>query len=75
RDERYGASSLHWAAWCGHSDIVALILAAEANVSAINFDGKTPFDCATIFSQNEIEDHLRNHGGRTAAELKAEASK
>ena len=75
RDERYGASSLHWAAWCGHSDIVELILAAEANVNAINFDGETPLDCATHFSQNEIAALLRKHGGRTAAELKTEASK
>ena len=75
RDEPYGVSSLHSAAWCGHPDIVELILAAEAKVNVINFDGKTPLDCATIFSQNEIEDHLRNHGGRTAAELKAEAFK
>ncbi len=28
--------------------------AAEANVNAINFDGETPLDCATNFSQNEI---------------------
>ena len=75
RDEPYGVSSLPSAAWGGHPDIVELILAAEAKVNVINFDSKTPLDCATIFSQNEIEGHLRNHGGRTAAELKAEAFK
>ena len=75
RDERYGASSLHWAAWCGHPDIVELILAAEADVNAINFEGETPLDCATNFSQNEIAALLRKHGGKTAAELKTEASK
>ena len=75
RDERYGASSLHWAAWCGHPDIVELILAAEANVNAINFDGETPLDCATNFYQKEIAALLRKHGGRTAAEVKTEASK
>lgn len=75
RNEPCGASSLHSAAWCGHPNIVELILAAEANVNAINFDGKMPLDCATIFPQNEIEDLLRNHVGRTAAELKAEAFK
>jgi len=75
RDERYGASSLHWAAWCGHPDIVELILAAEANVNAINFDGETPLDCATNFSQNEIAAILRKNGGKTADELKAKAAK
>ena len=75
RDERYGASSLHWAAWCGHPDIVELIIAAKANVNAINFEGETPLDCATNFSQNEIVALLRKHGGKTAAELKTEASK
>jgi ankyrin repeat protein len=75
RDERYGASSLHWAAWCGHPDIVELIIAARANVNAINFDGETPLDCAKNFSQNEIAAILREHGGKTADELKAEAEK
>ena len=75
RDERYGASSLHWAAWCGHPDIVEVIIAARANVNAINFDGETPLDCATNFSQNEIAALLRKHGGKTADELKAKAAK
>ena len=75
RDERYGASSLHWAAWCGHPDIVEVIIAARANVNAINFDGETPLDCATNFSQNEIVALLRKHGGKTADELKAKAAK
>ncbi len=75
RDERYGASSLHWAAWCGHPDIVELIIAARANVNAFNFDGETPLDCAKNFSQNEIAAILREHGGKTADELKAEAEK
>ena len=75
RDERYGASSLHWAAWCGHPDIVELIIAAKANVNAINFDGETPLDCATSFSQNEIAALLREHGAKTAGELKTKAAK
>ena len=75
RDERYGASSLHWAAWCGHPDIVELILAARANVNVVNFDGETPLDCANNFSQDEIAALLRRHGGKTAAELKAGAAK
>ena len=75
RDERYGASSLHWATWCGHPDIVELILAARANVNAVNFDGETPLDCATNFSQNEIAALLRKHGGKTGSELKAEGVK
>ena len=74
RNEPCGASSLHSAAWCGHPDVVELILAAEANVNAINFDGETPLDCATNFSQNEIAALLRKHGGKTAAKLKTEAS-
>ena len=75
RDERYGATSLHWAAWCGHPDIVELTLAAGANVNAVNFDGETPLDCAKNFSQDEIAALLRRHGGRTAAELKTETEK
>jgi ankyrin repeat protein len=41
----------------------------------INFDGETPLDCATNFSQNEIAAILRKNGGKTADELKAKAAK
>ena len=75
RDERYGATSLHWAAWCGHLNIVELILAARSNVNAVNFGGETPLDCAKKFSQDEITTLLRRHGGRTAAELKTQTKK
>ena len=75
RDKRYGASSLHWAAWCGHLDIVKLIIAARANMNAVNFDGETPLDCANNFSQNEIAALLREHGAKTADELKTKAAK
>ncbi|MDP6795777.1 MAG: ankyrin repeat domain-containing protein [Verrucomicrobiota bacterium] len=75
RDGQYGASSLHWAAWCGHSDIVELLIATKANVNAVNSDGETPLDCAENFSQNEIIALLRKHGGKTAAELRDEKSK
>ena len=75
RDKRYGASSLHWAAWCGHHDIVKLIIAARANMNAVNFDGETPLDCANNFSQNEIAALLREHGAKTADELKTKATK
>ena len=74
RDERYGASSLHWAAWCGHPDIVELLLAAAADVTAINFEGETPPDCATNLSQHEIAALLRKHGSQTARALNTEAS-
>ena len=75
RDGQYGASSLHWAAWCGHSDIVELLIATKANVNAVNSDNETPLDCAKNFSQNEIVALLRKHGGKTAAELRDEKSK
>ena len=75
KDKRYGASSLHWAAWCGHLDIVELIIEARANINPVNFDGETPLDCANNFSQDKIATILRRHGGKTAAELKAGATK
>jgi ankyrin repeat protein len=38
----------------------------------MKIDGMTPLDMATFGNHNEIIDLLRKHGGKTAAELKAE---
>ena len=52
-----------------------MIIAARANMNAVNFDGETPLDCANNFSQNEIAALLREHGAKTADELKTKAAK
>jgi hypothetical protein len=41
------------------------------DVNAKEDDGKTPLDYAVLFKHPEIADLLREHGGKTDAELKA----
>ena len=68
-----GWTSLHWAASSDHKEIVELLIAAGANVNAEDtageYRGSTPLDWAP---KTETADLLRKHGGKTAAELKAE---
>ena len=68
-----GWTSLHWAASSDHKEIVELLIAAGAKVNAEDtageYRGSTPLDWAP---KTETADLLRKHGGKTAAELKAE---
>ena len=63
-----GLTPLHWAASGGHKEIVELLIANNADVNALSVNGKTPLDWA----KGEIADLLREHGGKTGEELKAE---
>jgi ankyrin repeat protein len=63
-----GWTALHQAAMFGHKKIVELLIAKGADVNAKNNGGKTPLDLA----EDEIDDILRKHGGKTGEELKAE---
>ena len=66
-----GWIALHYAALEGHKDIVELLIDKGADVNAKN-SGKTSLDWAIINDETEIADLLRNHGGKTGEELKAE---
>ena len=59
---------LHCAAIYGHKEVVELLIAEGADVNAQGVDGETPLD----FADGEIADLLRQHGGKTGEELKAE---
>ena len=67
-----GWTSLHWAASNDHKEIVELLIATGAKVNAEDtageYRGSTPLDWAP----KETAALLRKHGGKTAAELKAE---
>ena len=65
-----GATPLHLAATSGHNEIVELLIAKGADVNANKVYGETPVDSARF--QPETANLLRNHGGKTAGELKAE---
>ena len=49
-----------------------LLIAAGANVNAKTDYGETPLDRPLRYELTEVVNLLRNHGGKTARELKAE---
>jgi len=62
-----GETPLHNASFAGQREIVELLIANNAKVNPICW-GKTPVDRA---KNKEIENLLRQRGGKTAEELKA----
>ena len=68
RDEN-GWTPLHGAAYRGHHEIVAALIAKKAEVNAKDVDGDTPLDWAK--NKPEIAALIRKNGGKTGAELKA----
>ncbi len=65
--DNIGLTPLHLAAVNGHKEIAELLIAAGTDVNAKDEDGKTPLD----YTEGEIADLLRKHGGKTGEELKA----
>ena len=63
-----GWTSLHDATSIGHNEIVELLITKGADVNAKNNYGNTPLDLAS----GETVNFLRQHGGKTGEELKAE---
>ena len=69
--DRYGRTSLHFAADYGYKEIAELLIDNGADVNAKGIDGKTPLDKAML-DQPKTADLLRKHGGKTGEDLKAE---
>ena len=65
---RFGWTPLAFAAERSHKEVVELLIAKGADVNAEHSGGTTPLDTAI----GETAALLRKHGGKTAAELKAE---
>ena len=53
-------------------EVVELLLVNGSKVNATAFSGKTALDYASRAGHNKTADLLRQHGGKTRAELKAE---
>ena len=64
--------SIHEAVREGNIEAVKQHLAAGTDVNAKDDDGKTPLDSAIKYKQTATADLLRQHGGKTGEELKAE---
>jgi ankyrin repeat protein len=73
---RWGMAPLHYAAHGGHKETAELLIAKGADVNAKvvsgQHKGRTPLDRAIFLNRTETADLLREHGGKTGAELKAE---
>ena len=66
---QHGWTSMHEAAVFGHAEVAKLLIKNGANVNA--WDGyETPLDVSA--DESKFADLLRNHGGKTGEELKAE---
>ncbi len=61
-----GATALHWAVLCGHTNIVQLLLDSGAAINASTTHGRTPLDLATAaishWSQNSATEYYRLDG-------------
>jgi len=66
-----GGTPLHEAAASGCKEIVELLVTKGADVNA-NIGGWTPLHLAVDEGHTEIAELLREHGGKTAEELKAQ---
>ena len=64
-----GTTPLHKSASAGQKEIVQLLLANGANVNVTIAFGDTPLDWAVRNKKEEVAAILRNHGGKTGAEL------
>ena len=64
-----GTTPLHKSASTGQKEIVELLLANGANVNVTIAFGDTPLDWAVRNKKEDVAAILRNHGGKTGAEL------
>ena len=67
-----GETPLHEAAWKGAVDMAVWLVARGADINLTNGDGKTPLDRAIAADHAEMQETLRQLGGRTAREWSEE---
>ena len=63
-------TALHLSSYSGKIEVVKLLIDKGVDMNAQALDGDTPLNRAE--NEKEIADLLRNHGAKTAEELKAD---
>ncbi len=80
KDSTFGSTALSSAALLGHTEVIALLLKAGADVNAMNRDGSTPlhnaaflgqYEAAELLLDNGAEVNIRNGDGATPLEAAA----
>ena len=72
KNERLGATCLHAASFSGHEDIVDFLVAKKLDINATEINGLTPIDLAKMDGHTNVIKILKQNGGKTGEELKAE---
>ena len=70
--DEYGATLLHYSLQSGHTEISKFLVISEADVNIMDKEELTPLDWAHWMNQVETAKLIREYGGKTAEELKAE---
>ena len=70
--DEYGATLLHYSLQSGHTEISKFLIISEADVNIMDKEELTPLDWAHWMNQVETAKLIREYGGKTAEELKAE---
>ncbi|CAI5451382.1 unnamed protein product [Caenorhabditis angaria] len=70
-----GKTALHEACIAGKIDCVLSLLKGGSAINAIDYDEKTPLDCAIQFKHKMISDHLKSLDALTFMELRDTAAR
>ena len=63
KDDKFGGTPLHLAAYWNHKDVLELLLTNKADVNVRDNNGNTPLALAANSNYTEVIELLRQHGG------------
>ncbi|WP_168464185.1 ankyrin repeat domain-containing protein [Wolbachia endosymbiont of Ctenocephalides felis wCfeT] len=64
RDNKYGWTALHWAAFNGHTEVVVFLLGKGADVHIQNYHKETPLHLAAQMGHKDVVESLINNGAK-----------